>query len=386
MGILIKNKTKRVQRDATKQPVLTNTATNKSLIGEEVVVVEKKEIKKGFADKKIVNKDPVKTTINSVAVGKEGKKSTLLFENNERNESTTNPLFNRINRFVKSSGRNSIFDKVVAPEIKNSNVAKSNNKVVNNIYHKGRKNINFMKNKNNKYYDFVFTKGPMNEKDIKHINNELDQQLNNLKINLSIMDLYFFRSFIKDKTIALIANSSDLLNKKLGAEIDSHDIVVRFNSYKILKEDTGEKLTMHASIYLQNENLNNFAPIRFILSGNKIHWAKKILTLNKFNQSTILKYNHHSILPDNFRDDSPTTTGFATLILLLKIGGFEKINMFGFNFYQNGNDSLFRTDVGMKSSISTVHDYFFEKEFIMEYSYEYDDKKNIITFYDYSAP
>jgi hypothetical protein len=382
MGIFIKNNTKRVQKDDTKQTVLTNTATNKSLIGEEVVVAEKKAIKKGFGDKKIVNKEPVKATINSVAVGKEEKKSVLLFENNEKNEPTTNSLINKIN---KSSGRNSIFDKVVAPEIKNSNVAKSNDKVVNDIYDKARKNISFIKNKNNKYYDFVFTKGYINEKDIKHVNTELDKQLNNLKINPSTMDLYFFKSFIKDKTIALIANSSDLLNKKLGAEIDSHDIVVRFNSYKILKEDTGEKLTIHVSIYLQNENLNNFAPIRFILSGNKINWAKKILTLNKFNQSTILKYNHHSTLPGNFRDDSPTTTGFATLILLLKIGGFQKINMFGFDFYQNGNDSLFRTDVGMESPISTVHDYFFEKEFMMEYSYEYDDKKNIITFYDYST-
>jgi hypothetical protein len=377
MGIFIKNKTKRVQKDDTKQPVLTNTATNKSLIGEEVVVAEKKAIKKGFADKKIVNKEPVKTTINSLSVNKEEKKSVLLFENNTKNEPTTNLLINKINN---SSGRNSIFDKVVAPEIKNSN-----DKVVNDIYDKARKNISFIKNKNNKYYDFVFTKGYINEKDIKHVNTELDKQLNNLKINPSTMDLYFFKSFIKDKTIALIANSSDLLNKKLGGEIDSHDIVIRFNSYKILKEDTGEKLTMHVSIYLQNENLNNFAPIRFILSGIKTNWAKKILTLNKFNQSTILKYNHHSILPGNFKDDSPTTTGFATLILLLKIGGFKKINMFGFDFYQKGNDSLFRTDIGMESQISTVHDYFFEKEFIMEYSYEYNDKKNIITFYDYST-
>lgn len=383
MGIFIKNKTKRVQKDGDKQQELINTNTNKSLIGEEIPIIEKKAIKKGFGVKKEIVKEPVKSTINSVKIDKEEKKPVVLFENKTENAESKTILLT-----AKPTSRNSTFDKIITPEIKPKSkleIAEANNKTVSDIYEKGKKNLKVIQNKNNKYYNFVFGKGVLTQNDINLVNKKLNDELKRVKSDISTMDLFFFKSFIKNKTIALVANSSDLLKRKSGLEIDSHDIVIRFNSYNISKEHTGEKTTIHASVYLQNENLEKFVPIRFILSNNISNWGKKVSNLNKFKQGTILKYNHHTVLPYNFKDDEPTTTGFATLIFLLKIGGYEKINMYGFDFYQDGNDSIFRTPNGMDLPISTVHDYLFEKEFMMEYSYEYDDKKNLITFYDYSA-
>ena len=38
-----------------------------------------------------------------------------------------------------------------------------------------------------------------------------------------------FQDYCKDKTIAVVGNSSCLFNKSYGKLIDSHDIVIRFN-------------------------------------------------------------------------------------------------------------------------------------------------------------
>jgi hypothetical protein len=224
---------------------------------------------------------------------------------------------------------------------------------------------------NNEIYDDTY---------IRTLNSRLDSDLIKSNLNISTMDLFFFKSFIANKNIAIVANSSELLNNNLGEAIDSHDIVIRFNSYKLIDKHTGSKTTIHASVYLQNENLDKFVPIRFILSNNSKKWVDKVKSINKYKHSLLLKYNHHSNLSDSFKEPSPSTTGFSTLILLLKLGGYNKINLFGFNFYDGGYKSILRTDVGMQSPISKVHNYAFEKKFILSNLSRHDEKNNIITF------
>jgi hypothetical protein len=235
------------------------------------------------------------------------------------------------------------------------------------------------------YENFSFKDGLLDNDQIDTINKKINKILAHEMLELSFIDLFFFRAFIKNKSIALIANSSDLLSKKNGDLIDSYDIVVRFNSYKIDKEHTGEKTTIHASIYLQDENLDKYVPIRFIVSNRLDRWAKKLKNNNNVKQGSLLKYNHHTVLENHFKEKHPPTTGFTTLILLLKLGGYEKIDMFGFNFYDDGQNSIFRTENGMKIPISDVHNYNFEKQIIMDNSHKFDKKNNIITFYDYST-
>ena len=212
-----------------------------------------------------------------------------------------------------------------------------------------------------------------------YLNGFLEKDL----ITLSFIDLASFKDFIKDKKIALVANSSDLLNYKNGSDIDNHDIVIRFNSFKLEPEYTGEKTTIHASIYLQDINLDYFVPIRIIICNNVIKWVSKLKTINRYDQTFILKYNHPSIF--GFDLNKSLTTGLNTLITLMKLGGYNRIDLYGFTFYKDGKNSILRTDAGLVSGISKVHDYEFEKTFIFDKMSEYDKDKNIITFYDNST-
>jgi hypothetical protein len=218
---------------------------------------------------------------------------------------------------------------------------------------------------------------------IDDISGFLGKFLDRNSISLSFIDLVSFKNFIKDKKIALVANSSDLLNYKNGEDIDNHDIVIRFNSFKLDSEYTGEKTTIHASIYLQDINLDYFVPIRIIVCNNVSKWVNTLKTINKYDQTFILKYNHPSILNLDYK--KPLTTGLNTLITLIKIGGYDQIDMYGFTFYNGGKNSILRTDAGLSSGISKIHDYDFEREFIYSKMSEHNKKKNIITFYGNST-
>jgi hypothetical protein len=231
----------------------------------------------------------------------------------------------------------------------------------------------------------IYDKKNLNIDGITSLSKHVDNQLSINNVNRSFIDLLNFKNFIKDKNIILVANSSDLLKNKNGSLIDSYDIVIRFNSFKIDEEYTGKKTTIHASVYLQDINLDQFVPIRFIVSISLKKWINKIQSLDKFKQSFLLKYNHHNELKDQKTTGAPPTTGFVMLTLLLKLGGFKKLDLIGFNFYDSGISSILRTDEGLALDISTVHNYDLEKEIIMKTASGYDKENNIITFYDNST-
>lgn len=66
-----------------------------------------------------------------------------------------------------------------------------------------------------------------------------------------------FFKFFENKTVAIVGNATSLLGKKYGKQIDSHDIVIRFNrGYIINEEAQGVKTTVWAKgIYLHLLNI-----------------------------------------------------------------------------------------------------------------------------------
>ena len=238
----------------------------------------------------------------------------------------------------------------------------------------------------NEFSKFLHNEGVLAEEQFKSINVKIESELRKKHLDLSFIDISEFRRYIKGKKIALVANSTQLLKQRLGASIDACDIVIRFNSFKIDKYFTGEKTDIHVSVYLQGENLNLFVPIRFVISNHLGRWIDSISRLNPYSQSFILKYNHHASLNTRYKDPTPSTSGFATLILLLKIGGFKSVDLYGFTFYEGGKSSILRNEKGMDYEISKVHDYEFERDAILNNSHEYDKKTKIITFYDSASP
>ena len=225
-----------------------------------------------------------------------------------------------------------------------------------------------------------FRNNPAGFKKYLEIDNMLDCEINKLDISSPFMHLCGFKSFIKDKTISLVANSKDLLKRQHGSVIDSQDIVVRFNSFALNEPHTGTKTSIHCLIHLHNHNDNIFCPLRFIVCNHVGKWARRIEIHDPYSQSLMLKCSHASIFSSNPSIyPSPPSSGFVMLQTLLHIGGFKSIKLFGFTFYKGGFDDLLRTNEGLQDGLSKVHDYAYEEDFIKSNSY-YDHKNNIYIF------
>jgi glycosyltransferase involved in cell wall biosynthesis len=229
------------------------------------------------------------------------------------------------------------------------------------------------------FLKYVYENALLDDSQIIKTNNIIDTELNKRGMKLSFIDLSCFKRFIKNKAIALVANSTQLLKHNFGCRIDQHDIVIRFNSFNLDEKYTGKKTDIHVSVYLQYENLDVFVPIRFVISNHLGRWLDTIKALDHFKQGFLLKYNHHATITKEYMDPTPSTSGFVTLLLLLKLGGFAKINLFGFTFYAEGQGSIYRNAKGMEYEISKVHDYDYEREAITLAASEYDKKTGVIS-------
>jgi hypothetical protein len=180
----------------------------------------------------------------------------------------------------------------------------------------------------------------------------------------NILQLDAFQDHIKGKRICLVANSSDLLKDKLGSFIDSHDIVVRFNSYAIDEVYTGKKTNIHASIYLSDFNLDQRVDYRLIISSNKDRWITVIRKkVDPSNQIAVINSNWPVALNPKLRGKRIIpTTGFNAIELFYEIGGYAELNLIGFNLYKTGASSIYRSATG--SHIADVHDYEFERKWV----------------------
>ena len=118
-----------------------------------------------------------------------------------------------------------------------------------------------------------------------------------------------FLDFIKDKSIAVVGNAPNEIGKKLGKEIDSHDIVVRFNNFSTapqFTEDYGKKTNIWAitpgieNLYFSSEFYNFdyiMAPdlgfelsqqrldiiYNYLVLGGSFHFMNSIRCRQKFN-------------------------------------------------------------------------------------------------------
>jgi CMP-N-acetylneuraminic acid synthetase len=244
--------------------------------------------------------------------------------------------------------------------------------------------INKINNINGGYkkIKYLFDLVQLSDNFIKSADVELEKKLSNIVFNG--IDLFNFKSLIKGKSIAVVANSSKLLENNFGESIDKHDIVIRFNSYKILPKHTGSKITMHVSIYLQDINLEKNVPIRCIISNSYTNWVKSLNNLTKTRQGLILKYNAPSTLFGKMKltqNGSVLTTGFQTILLLKLLNGYERMTIYGFDGYENEEKSILRTDAGEKYPISKIHDYKLENKILQDTAVSVDTKNKNFIFY-----
>lgn len=236
---------------------------------------------------------------------------------------------------------------------------------------------------------FVFREDIANDS-IARINGKLLKLLEARK-DLCTMDLLAFKRYIKGKRIALVANSSQLLDFQHGSLIDSADIVCRFNAFEIIPDHTGSKTDVHAAVYMHSYKYNEYVPVRFVNSVSADRWAAAVKSnVNPYAQGSLLLLNHIQELiwssKNGYIEMAPPSTGFVFLMVLLAIGGYQDISMYGFTFYKNNSpDDILRSSelpYMTKQEIAEIHDYALEASFVKNNASEHDPRKNIFRFYD----
>ena len=155
----------------------------------------------------------------------------------------------------------------------------------------------------------------------------------------------------KNSNIAIIGNSSNLLNSNNGSIIDSYDFIVRFNNFKIKKfeKDVGKKTDLVISnntSYKKLKKLNNNILLIDPSMKIKISHIKKKYYFD-YEKSLLLRYKYGPFV--NFFDKSSIHGDWLNLILgqnfssgllvvLIFVESGFKPNLFGFN---NSNTKMF---------------------------------------------
>lgn len=178
-----------------------------------------------------------------------------------------------------------------------------------------------------------------------------------------------FRNQIAGKSICLIANSGRVGASSMGAEIDSYDLVVRFNSYRIDPKHTGSKTDIHATIHKHGFNWDQQVSTRLVFGGISGDWKYSLRNrlvpgAQTYLGDESLRWPVRNIgrLGADVWSGIPTT-GFNMLYLLDFLDVSPRLDLIGFDFYESG---AYRVQEAMKLAITSVHEYTSEKAWVMQ--------------------
>ena len=162
-----------------------------------------------------------------------------------------------------------------------------------------------------------------------------------------------FKEYIQGKSIAIVGSAPNEIGKGKGAEIDAHDIVMRFNSYstKGYEEDYGSKTQIYCrgAISLAECPLRDFSHYDYVLSyfsyrttisPDIMIYLEYLYNLNKrsFFFDTYVGNLHKNICQFAGRSCGPISTGLVTICYIIDLLGSKKnVDLYGFQFdYTNG--------------------------------------------------
>jgi hypothetical protein len=172
-------------------------------------------------------------------------------------------------------------------------------------------------------------------------------------------------SYLNNKKIALVANSSALLEHQYGELIDSHDIVIRFNGYPIRPEHTGSKTNLHFIFRQAQFNLGQPCDYLFVLSSPIDPWTNTVRQISRdYPTKRIVNFNFPSrnSVVDHFGKKIFPTSGMCALLFIysLKLNS-ATLSLFGFDAYVKGQTSILRANDD--TAISTTHNYVAERKY-----------------------
>lgn len=191
----------------------------------------------------------------------------------------------------------------------------------------------------------------------------------------SFMSAFDLREWIDGKRVCMVANAASLEGGRRGPFIDSHDIVVRFNSFRRIVADTGSRLDVHVAIHLHDFNLEEFTTLRIILGNSPSKWENRIRSLDPDNQQWIgddsLRYPlYDSRLCNERMEQGAPTSGYNMIRLLHLFSNFSELHLVGFDGYVSGP---LRVDEAMHLPHASIHDSLEEQAWIEAHAERVDD-------------
>jgi hypothetical protein len=150
------------------------------------------------------------------------------------------------------------------------------------------------------------------------------------------MDLGGLREYVRDRSVALVADSSRLAGTGLGARIDACDVVIRFDAFAIDEEHTGARTQVHVTANVNSESWEVPVDVRIVMAGSVRTWRSGIIahlvpTAQRFVGSEVLRWPLHSpsVLGEP-KSGHESSLAFQTARLLDFLGVAARLEIYGF--------------------------------------------------------
>lgn len=158
----------------------------------------------------------------------------------------------------------------------------------------------------------------------------------------------FDKYLTSDKTIAIVGNSGCEIGKNKGKEIDSHDIVIRFNNYpEGYENDYGSKTNVWVHScdpeIVYNRDISSFDFVlwryNFFTRNIKSFFQEELYSNIKNHPEKIISLSEELVGTSKFMDIKiPTTGAVLTYIFIKRFNSLKNVDFYGFSFLENLDD------------------------------------------------
>lgn len=183
---------------------------------------------------------------------------------------------------------------------------------------------------------------------------------------------------IAGKSVAIVGNSSGLLNRRMGDQINSHDVVIRMNKHHLLRskqyntyasghpENVGNRTDIWAVWRMDEYYDHDYFDVNIHAVQLAAYYGTKHPLVEMYSTRHLLELMYEAGV------DNPSS-GIRTIDWVLRQNP-KKVSVFGFDWKKNTSIS----DPNRKNDPNCPHDFESEKEYCLEYL----NKKNpAIDFY-----